>query len=61
MHFQSERQNDGMILKANEHMMNQTMASILKAEERNDNVIKKIIQPAAKKSAKAVDPVFELG
>jgi hypothetical protein len=50
-----------MVSKAKEHMVDETMGSILKAEEQNDKVINKIMHSNTKKSTKTVDPVLELG
>jgi transcription termination factor NusB len=58
---EAEHQNDDMVSKVNEKMMNQAITSILRAEEQNDDTINKIIHSIAKKSDKSVDPVLELG
>jgi len=58
---ESERQNNDLISKANEGMMKQTMASILMAEEQNDNVIKELMRPVTNKSTReTVDLMCEL-
>jgi hypothetical protein len=47
---ESERRNDDMVLRVKKDMVGQTVASILEAEEQNDNAIAKIMHPITNKS-----------
>lgn len=47
---ESERRNDDMVLKVKKDMMSHTVASILLAEEQNDNAIAKIMRSITNKS-----------